>query len=266
MCPADEPRPLEHPLPGKTRKLLTSDGWAMLVGAAATVALELGVYLLAVRGGASPREAIPALLGAATVWVALAAPALGAGGKRLVAVMLRTAVPADASAVSLLVVCWISPFVTLSAGVKVYCTLAAMGLLAMAAIACARTPGGRCAVAVVVAVVLMAAASTPFWTGGLLRAFPWEQRRPIAKWSVYANPFYCVTAPFTQDDETRFIWHREGLLYKYFPILGDSGAPPVLWYPSAVICAALAVALGAVAALRSRRGSSRGRQKSWSSG
>jgi hypothetical protein len=249
----DSSRPA--PTGSAIRQLLKRDGWAMLAGAVATIALELGVYGLARRSGAGPLACLVSFLGVTTVWVAIAGPAMATGGRTLWGVLLRGAVPADASGVSLLILCATSPLVTLAGAVKAYCVLAGMALLGMAAVACAASRTGRYAWAVVVVVMLALAVSTPFWTGGLLAAHSGDQARPVVTGSVYVNPFYGVTAAFVDSPESRFVWHQwnagPGLVYD-LSALRDKGPPPVLWYPPAIVLVGLA-GLWAAAGLALRR-------------
>ncbi len=60
---------------GGLRSLIRADGRAVLIGAAATIAVQLGVFALVRRGGAKPTAAMLATLAISTVWVALASPA-----------------------------------------------------------------------------------------------------------------------------------------------------------------------------------------------
>jgi len=230
--------------------VLRRDGPAAAAAAIATIAVELGIYLLGRACGAGARNSALAALATGTVWTAVASGVLAGGGKNSLGALLRGGIVADASAV-VLVVLWLSvPQMTLPAALKVYCIYAAMALAAVAAVTSARSPAGRYTMAVAAAMIMFASLTTPLWIGGLLAEADQQTAQNIVAWAAYANPFYCVTAAVEQ---MRFVWHRAPLMY-HITRIGDSAAPPpVPWFAAAAIYACLAVMLAAVSLLRRRR-------------
>jgi len=250
----DKPMPEDQGLESGMRRLLVRDGWPAAGLAAATVAVELGVYGLGRAGGAGPLGATLATLAAAAVWAAVAAPICAAGARTALGALLRGCVVADASAVTLLTLWRIAadgqgrPYLTLPAAVKVYLILAAMALAAVAAVRCARTRAGRAAMAVLAAAVGMAALATPLWVNGLLAWAPRQYADTLAAWAVLANPFYSITSAVAE--RTGFTWHSAPILYGITRI-GDSVAPPpAAWYAAAWRYAVVAAILAAVAWFR----------------
>ncbi len=226
-------------------------GWAVLTISAVTVAVELGVYLLAMACGAGPRNATLAGIMTIAVWLALAGPAMAASGRSAFGMLLRGGIVADASAITLMVLWRAGPYVTLGAGAKIYCTCAAMALLAVAAVACARSVAGRCAAAVVTAGVLSTAMATPLWIGGLLRSAAHATSQTIAAWALYINPVYSMASAAAKS--TGFVWHHEPVMYGITRIGDFAAAPPVPWYSAAMIYGAGACVLGAINLMRRRR-------------
>jgi len=221
--------------------LIRRDGWAVLCISSATIAVELGVYAIGLAAGASRLGATLACLGATALWVALTAGLFAARGDDALAMLLRGGTVADASAVTLMVLWLDSPFVTLVAAVKIYCTLLAMALLGIAAAGIRRRPAGRYAGAVVSAAVMFAALTTPFWTGGLLAATAGELRQDVVRWAVMVNPFYCITAAVAE--QTAFTWHQAPMLYELTRIGDYAAPPPPAWYAAAWRFAAVALIL-----------------------
>jgi hypothetical protein len=236
---------------GGLRALVARDGRAVLLAFAATVAAGVGVFAAARLAGAPQLQAALAALATTVLWVALAAPVLAASGADALAALLRGGCIADAAAVTLIVL-WIAcPQVTLLAAVKIYCVLAAMALLGVAASRLARSPAGRSAVALATSAALTVALASPFWVGGALEAAPQEAANQVAAAAVYLNPFYAVTAATAE--QSRFVWHQASVLYRITRIGDYAAAPPAHWYPCALVHAGVAVLLAAVAALRHRR-------------
>ena len=236
---------------GTLRKLIARDGRAVLAGGALTLVVQLGVYVLGVAGGAPRMQAALATLAASVVWVALAAPVLGATGRDALGALLRGGIVADASAVTLLVLWLGGPHVTFAAAVKVYCILAAMSLAGIAACRLGRSSAGRHILAVVAAAAILTTAASPFWIGGAIRTAPPATARRIVATGVYANPFYCVTAALSE--QTRFVWHQASVMYRLTRIGDYAPAPAACWYASAAIHAAAAALLAGVGALVHRR-------------
>jgi hypothetical protein len=254
MAPRTEPPAAEGPAPdGFLREVLSRDGWPVLAACAATIAVELGVYILARAGGAPKLQSALAALAVAAVWVALAAPVLGASGSGALAALLRGGCVLDASAV-LLIVLWLAcDEVTLLAAVKIYCILAAMGLAGIAAGRLARSAAGRYALGVAAAVVLTAMLASPFWIGGAMRAASGEGAKRILTAGVHVNGFYGITAALA--DEARFIWHEASVMY-YHVARGYYSGVTASWYAPVLIHLAAAVVLAAAAWLIHRPGTS----------
>ncbi|MDY6912933.1 MAG: hypothetical protein SVT52_00510 [Planctomycetota bacterium] len=239
---------------GPVRPLLGIEWPLLLAAGAVTIGLELGAYGLILACGGSRLGAVLASLAVMVSWTALSPAVLAAGGRSSLSALLRGVIVADASTVTLVVFWLATPAVTFLAAVKVYCTLAAMAIAAVAAVRCARSEFGRYALAVAVAAGLMAAVTTPFWVGGLLLAVNAPTRPVVASLAVWLNPFYCITAATVE--KTHFIWHQAPVMYHVTRIGDYAAAPPVLWYTSAAACAALAAILtgaNGLVSIRSRR-------------
>ena len=230
--------------------IIRRDGPAVAVAAIATIAVELGIYLLGRACGAGIRNSTLAALATGVLWTAVASGVLAGGGKNSLGSLLRGGIVADASAV-VLIVLWLSvPQMTLLAALKVYCIYAAMALAAVAAVTAAKSPDGKYTMGVAAAVVMFVSLTTPLWIGGMLAEADPKITRNIVTWATYANPFYCVIAAVEQ---MRFVWHRAPLMY-HITRIGDSAAPPpVPWFAAAAIYACLAVMLSLVSLLRRRR-------------
>jgi hypothetical protein len=237
---------------GPLRRLLARDGAAVLVASAVTVAGELGVYLAAVAAGSGRTHAVFATLAVTVVWVALAAPVLGASGADALGGLLRGGCLADASAVTLLVLYLTCPQVTLAGAAKIYCILAAMALLAVAASRLAGSPAGRYALALAAATAFAITLASPWWLGGAMRASAQETAERIVAAGVYVNPFYAVTAALS--DRTRFVWHQAPVMYRITRFGDYAAAPPPVWYASVLIhCVAAALVAALAGALHRRR-------------
>ena len=240
------------------RRLLRGEGRTMLIAAAATLVVELGVYVSARLLGAGPAAAALATLATATVWVALAAPCLAAGAASGVGAVLRGAVAADASCLALLVL-WIAArdpetgrtLVPLLAVIKIYCTLAALAVAGVAVVRCGRTPAGRNALAVAAAIVFFIILAGPFWAGGLLSVDTPAGRALAARVIVYSNPFYAVTS--TLAEQTGFVWHLSPVMYRLTRLGDYVPAPQPPWYAAAVVYACLAAIACGVMLLRPAR-------------
>jgi hypothetical protein len=220
----------------------------VLLAVAATVAVEVGAYALAVAGQAPQAQAALGSLAVSVLWVALAAPVLAATGRGTLGALLRGLAVIDASAVLLAILALAGPCVTLLGGVEVYCILAAMGLAAVAAVCLARSQAGRFALAVAASAVLLLAAGSPFWIGGALRAAPEDWAGRIAAAGVYVNPFYAVTGALAES--ARFIWHQAPVLYRITRLGDYAPAPAPAWYAPVLLCSAAAALLGVAAKLR----------------
>ncbi len=235
----------------------------MAVCAAATLAVELGAYFLARAGGSPQREALVTALAACVGWTALASGPMAAGspvgGMGNWSALLRGAVPADASLVTLAVLWLVVPGEALAAPLalagilKAYAVLAAMGLFSMAAVCCGRGRAARQTLAVISAFLLALTVAGPFWMGGILHALEYPGPTKLVAWAVRANPFYAVTGALSES--LRFFWHEWGLMYEEVATFRDYAPPPLAWHWSPAIHAALAAALGIIAVLRSRTAS-----------
>lgn len=226
-------------------------GWAVLTISAVTVTVELGVYLLAMACGAGPRNATLAGIVTIAVWLALAGPAMSAGGRSAIGVLIRGVVVADASAITLVALWGAGPYITLGAAARIYCTCAGMALFAASAVTCARSVAGRCAAAVAGAAVLSTAMATPLWIGGLLRSVDHATSQTIAAWALYINPVYSMASGVAKS--TGFVWHQEPVMYGITRIGDIAAAPPVPWYSAPVIYGGAAGVLGAISLMRRRR-------------
>lgn len=229
----------------------------MLAAVAATLAVELGLYLAARLAGAGPRDATVATLAATAVWVALACPVLAAGAKGAISALLRGGIVADASAVALLVLWAVGRLapgegecLSFLAAVEIYCIVLAMALVGVAGARCGRTPTGRYVAGVVAAVAMTALLATPFWITGPALAVEGAARRLVVSAAVFFNPFYSMTSAVA--DRVRFVWHHTGAVYD-LSALSDFGAPPVPWYSAVAIYLPLAGILAATHLIRRPR-------------
>jgi len=232
------------------RRLLSRDGLAALFVTVATLGVELGVFLLA-RGFGVPlreREAVLATLATMAVWVVISVPAMAASGSTAMGALFRGGIVADTSAVTLIVLCLATPFVTVLAALKIYCILATVTLACVAAVRCVRSDRARSAAAVVTAVLLCAALTTPFWIGGILQAGSPPVRHAAVGYAVAVNPLYSMFAAVVE--QTGFIWHVAPRLYEITQV-GDAVAPPPPeWYSAAVVYGLLACILVATHLVR----------------
>lgn len=245
-----EPPPAHPTGEWSVRRILARHGLALLLAAGVTVAVELGLYLLARIGGVPSRSAVLATLAAGTLWVALAGCVLAASGPDVLGAVLRAGAVVDASAVTL-VVLWLSAEeVSFIAAGQIYLVWAAMAMAATAATRLARSDAGRYAVAVAAACVLLAGLASPFWIGGPMQLGDQKAAQKLVAAAVYVNPFYAVCAAIS--DQARFVWHQSAVMYRITRI-GDYAAPPAAcWYASVLIHLPAAVVLAGLAALRRR--------------
>jgi len=242
--------------PGPVAELLRRSGWALVGIAAATVLVELGAYAAGRILGIGPKASALAALATAAVWTALAAPAAAAGPRRPLHALCRGGVVADASAVTLIVLWLIArhpqtaqPYVTFLAAVKIYCTLAAMALAAVAVVLCARRGAGRHILAVGTAVVLVLLLSSLLWAGIPLAVAPPEARTRVAAVALWINPFCSIGAAVVA--QTDFVWTRYGMMYRLNSVC-DYPTPNVPWYAATVCCLCVAGIAGAAGFLRHR--------------
>jgi len=250
LPPSPPPAPAEATSPGG---LLRAEAGALIVTAVVTVALTCGVYALGRWRGVNEGYSVLAGLAAMTAWTALAAPVLAAGGRSVWASLLRGGVVADAAGVALLVLWAVARLdgqavLPLLVAVEIYAVLVAVVLAAIAAVCCARTEGGRYALAAATAVLLAAALASPLWTGGLLADDAGVPRQTVVAAAVHFNPFYSVTAALAE--HIPFVWHHAGMLYRWTRIGDYAAPPPVSWYSAAWRYAAAAGVLGLLAAVR----------------
>ena len=251
IAPAEPPSAPPSPAPDRPAGVLAGSGGAMAAWAAATVAVQVGTYGVALAGGAPQIPATLAALAVAVLWVAAAAPLAAAATDDTLAALLRGGSVVDASVVLLTVVWAASPAVTLGAAAKTYCVLLAAGLAGIAACRVGRTGSGRLVLAVAAGVVLLALAASPFWIGGAIHGVRGEAAGDIVAAAVYANPFYSITAALAE--ETGFVWHEAGVMYRITRIGDYSPAPPACWYAAAGIHACVAAGLAGLGLARHRR-------------
>lgn len=256
MSHVDQPS-IEAPESGLIRILLRRNGWAMGAVAVATLVVDLGAYSGARLLAIGPDASLLAALAAAAVWTALAAPAAAAGGTSRLDALFRGATVADASAVAL-VVLWLVvphnsrnvPLIEFPAVMKIYCTLAAMALLAVAVVTCARSKAGRHALAVAVAATFMVLLSSLFWAGAPLALIDGaDQKMWMASVLLWVNPFCSIAV--TVAPSTGFDWIRTGLMYNVTPIR-DIPTANVPWYAATVCYLCLAGMAAAVGTLLRR--------------
>lgn len=233
---------------------LRRSAWAIPAAALATGGVELGTWLLA-GGPAGGAWAVLAVLAVSAAWIALATPSLAAGPDDLWAALLRSGTVVDVSGLVLLVL-WAfartpdGPLLPIGAAAKIYGVWLAVGLAGIAAARCGRGPTGRCAGAVIGAVVLLAALGTPFWTGGPLTALDGDARAHAAALAVHANPF-CAAA--SAPEPLHFVWQEAPRMYRitgwgdYVPV------PRPRWYAAAIIWGCVAGILAATHLLRRPR-------------
>ena len=235
---------------GSVRQFLAGNGWAAASAAIATVAVEMGVFAAGLAWRMPRIHAALACLAVCVLWTALAAPVLAAFGRTAMAALLRGGIVADASLASLLALWVACDEMTFPAVLKIYCILAAVALAGVAATRLAGTPAGRCACAVAASAVLLAALASPFWVGGAIHGQPRAAAEGIVAAAVYANPFYAATACLTET--ARFVWHQQPVMYRITRIGDYAAAPPLLWYPAAIVYLSAAGAMAILAAVGRR--------------
>ena len=239
--------PCVSPAPGPLRKEL-APGLAIV---AVTLAAEMGGFFLAYGSGLGLRSVAVAALMTAAVWTALAAPIFGAGACGALRSLIRAGLVADATFLTLLVI-WVwwnrhpsqtgqPGEMTFTAILKVYCTFAAMTVLAAGAVNCPRRAAGRYIVAVIVAACMMLALASPLWAGGLIAATDGAARAPVADMAVWLNPFYSITTPLI--DSLNYVIHQEGVMYQ-LTLIGDYvPAPACPWFTVIAIYLPLGILL-----------------------
>ncbi len=255
----NQPAPdIAPPAPaGAVRRALRTHGEAMIAVAAATLIVELGVYVVAVAAGAGPLQACLATLAASALWTAIAAPSAAAGADDPLGAFLRAGTVADASAAALAVLALASPVFSAASAVKAWCVLAAVALAAAAALCLARSRAAKAALAVAVGLLLLLRLASPFLAGGAARSPDRPFARSALAAAIYVNPFYAATN--TLDVQPNFVWHRDGgLMYSHVEGGFYGAAPPACWYAPVLIDLSTALALGVAAAMFRHR--SRGKK------
>lgn len=218
--------------------------------AVATLAVEVGGYIVFRAMGAGAQSAAMAAMLMSLVWIAMAAPAASAGAATVLGGVLRAGVIADTSAVLLAVVWFTVAEVGLIALLEVYVTFAAVVLLAAAGAQAGRTVRGRTVLASLTSILLMALLSSPAWCGGLLLSTEGQMRRQLATALVWANPFYSVTSAMA--DSIGFVWQQAPVMYRLSFLHDFVAVGPVPWWASATLYGGLASALG-VTCMAARR-------------
>lgn len=222
-------------------KLLKREGLVVGLIATATVVVELGAWVARLAGDIPGPGPTLAVLAVTAVWLALAAGVFAASAQDGIGSLLRGGTVADASVVTLMMLWLFSPYVTFVSAVKIYLTLAAMALLAIAVVNLPRAHWKRYAAAVAYAVAMMLLLATPFWIGGLLRLAGPGARQELTKWAVLLNPFYCISAGIAK--ETAFVWHSAPILYTVTRIGDYAAPPPIAWYWCACSYTAAAIVI-----------------------
>ena len=227
---------------------------------AVTLVVELGVFFLAVGSDLGPQQSAAAALMAAAVWTALAAPMFGAGARGALRSLIRAGLVADATFAALMVIwVWWNRYapqtgqlreMTFTSILEVYCTFAAMTILAAGAVNCSRSVVGRYIVAAIVAACMMLALVSPLWIGGLIVATEGGIRTSVAAMAVLANPFYSITTSLI--DSLNYVIQQEPVMYK-LTLIGDyvpvSACP---WFTATAIYLPLGIILLAVGRARRR--------------
>lgn len=224
---------------------------ALAAACLTTAAVVAGTYLAVRAGGGSDRHGLVAMLMSMTGWTALAGAVAATGPQRLLDASFRVGTVTDTCGVILLVAALVSPDVTVLSALAIYLVLVSVGFFAGGVTRLARRAVNRRALAIVAAVVLAAALTTPAWVGGLLRAAEGSTRDAVAAWAVRINPIYPVTSAVAE--EIGFVWHQAPVMYG-ITWLGDIATPPAApWYSAAAVYAPLAVIFWSLAILRGRR-------------
>lgn len=242
--------------PGTLRRMLGGSCLAVALLAAATLAVVWGTYAGALAAGAESTLALTACLAAAVAWVCIACPA-AAIADNAYAALVRAAVPADAAAIALIVLWPLArdarglPSLTFAAVAEIYLVLAAVALFSAAAVRLGRRRSTRLALAAVVSLLLAAACTSPFWTGGLVAAGDPHQAGNVLDAILWANPFYGATAATVE--QTRFLWYEHGLMYTRFTSFLPYPMPPLTWRLPVIFYGALALVLAVVNRLIPRK-------------
>jgi len=231
--------------------LLKRDGWPMLSIASLTVAVQLGLFMLAGAWEVPDRMRVPGVLIVAGVWTAIASGVFAAGPRSAMSGLLRGATVIDASIV-LLAVLWLqTPIVTLVSSLKIYCIYAAVALCSILAARCALTARFRYLGAVCAGVLLTLLQAGLFWLPGILRLSPPEHKAYIAGVGLKLNPLYGVFSSIAA--ESGFVWHYAGIMYDITPLGEDIPVPPVEWWEPMAFYLIVAGILGVACAVVGRR-------------
>ncbi|MHC4294831.1 MAG: hypothetical protein ACYSTL_04535 [Planctomycetota bacterium] len=217
--------------PPSVREIFIRHGWGLLVASLTTLIVELGTYVICLLYGAEQFTATLTSLAAATVWVAIVSGFFATGGGNWLAALLKGGIVADASAVTLIVLCVSSPFVTMLAAAKIYCTLLGMVLLGVAAVRVGRTLTERRIAAGIVAVVTTAAISVPLWVGESPEASGDNIRREIAELSPSVNPLHCIISIVVTESQAAS--RPESLSPALRGLFDFIASRPVRWYAAA---------------------------------
>ena len=141
-------------------------------------------------------------------------------------------------------------FLTLPGILKIWCVLAGMSVFSIAAVCCGRGHPARQGLAVAAAGILAAAVAGPFWFTGIIHALPYQSATAFVAWAVHANPFCSATGAVAE--RVGFYWNdgQWDVMYSRIGVFGAYAPPPIQWYSSAAIYAALGAVLAPVAFLR----------------
>jgi hypothetical protein len=218
---------------------------------AVTLVVQMGVFFLAYGSGLGLRQSASAALMTAVVWTALAAPIFAAGARGALRSLLRAGLVADATLLTLLVI-WVwwnrhssqtgqLGEMTFKSILEVYCTFAAMAVLAAGAVNCSRRVAGRYIVAAIVAACMMLALASPLWASGLIAATDGAVRASVADMAVWLNPFYSITTSLI--GSLNYVIHQEGVMYQ-LTLIGDYVAAPACpWFMATAIYLPLGIIL-----------------------
>jgi len=217
----------------------------------ATAAVQVAIFLIPLSYGVPAGPLAAASLIIAGVWVATASAVFAAGPNSALSGVLRGGCVADATVVLLLVLWRMTPVVTFTAAVKIYCIYASVSLCAAALVRVARTARVRYLCAVIAATALTAIQAGLFWLPGLLQLFEVRSKSAVAGLWLRANPLYGAFSAIAE--ESRFVWHYAELMYRITPLGEDIAVPSVQWWEPMAIHLVLAAGVAAWSVVGRRR-------------
>ena len=220
--------------------------WPVVWIGAITMAIEAAVYAGVGVTGASSRTAALATMAVATVWIALAVPIFAAGGRGAFDRFIRGGTVIDATGAILCILWMLCPQLGLLSALKIYAVLASMGLAGIVAVCAARSDRWQAIVAVMAAVVMVVALTTPFWGNGILVGLDGSARQGAATGMVAVNPVFSMAAASARD--LHWVWNEAPRMYRTTVLGQIMPVPSVSWYVTPLIWLGLA-GIAAVVAL-----------------